>query len=283
MARAFLFAGQGAQKVGMAAETTHLDKVKALFDLAEKKLSGIVKLMLEGEPEQLNRTINTQPAMFLADLAYAYLADSGGGEAQAVCGFSVGEIPALCYAGALSLSDGLDVIIERARLMDEACLKNRGKMIAVIGLTPQRAEQLAAAVKDCWAVNYNAPQQTVLAVSEESADELIKLAAAEKGRALPLKVSGAFHCPYMESASEGLKELLKGIEFKSPRIPVYSNLTAKPYGGDGEHMKELLYRQVCSPVRFTDTIANMKADGVDEFIEVGPGNVLTGLLKKIGG
>lgn len=283
MSKAFMFAGQGAQKVGMAAETAHLDKVQALFAAAQTCVPGVVDCMLNGSQEELNRTLVTQPAMFIADLCYAYQAEEESGRPDAVCGFSVGEIPALCYAGALSVEDGFAVIAERARLMEAATLAHPGKMIAVVGLHAQQVEDIAESVPDCWAVNYNAPLQTVVAVGENSVQALTEKAAAAKGRAIPLKVSGAFHCPYMRSASEGLRDLLKDVRLLQPQIPVYSNLTARPYGGGEEERKELLYKQVCSPVRFTETVANMKADGVNEFVEVGPGGVLSGLIKKIGG
>ena len=278
--KAFLFAGQGAQKVGMASDTVHIEKVRSLFSLAEKKFPGLVELMTAGDPELLNRTVNTQPAMFLADLAYAYKAEEEGGRPDAVCGFSVGEIPALVYAGALSEEDGLEIIGLRARLMDEASTRNGGKMIAVIGLDVQTVENIAAQVEDCWAVNFNAPSQTVVAVGLSGADKLCGLVKEKGGRALPLRVSGAFHCPYMSSAADGLKVLLKKTRFSAPQIPVYANLTGKPYEGDEDARRELLWRQVMSPVRFTDTVANMKADKIDEFVEVGPGNVLTGLIAK---
>ena len=281
MGRAFLFAGQGAQKVGMAADTVHIEKVKRLFDVAEKKRPGITELMLSGVQDELDRTINTQPAMFIADLAYAYKAEEDGVKPDAVCGFSVGEIPALVYAGALSLEDGFELIDERARLMDKACGEHGGKMIAVIGLEAQKVEEIAAPIEDCWAVNYNAPLQTVVAVGEKSADRLLSAVKSSGGRAIPLKVSGAFHCPFMKAASDGLKEKLDGMKFNVPEIPVYANLTAKPYDGDERERKELLYKQVCSPVRFTDTVRGMISAGIVEFAEVGPGSVLTGLIAKI--
>ncbi len=280
MKKAFLFAGQGAQKVGMARETADLKEVKELFDAAEKKFPGLIELMLDGEQELLNRTVNTQPAMFVADLAYAYKAEKESGAPQAVCGFSVGEIPALVYAGALSLSSGLDIIGLRASLMDKASQKHGGKMIAVIGLDAETVERTAAAHKDCWAVNYNAPSQTVVAVCNESADALIAAVKEKGGRALPLKVSGAFHCPYMAPATDGLSELMKNVKFKLPEIPVYANLTALRYGESEQERKDTLARQASSPVRFTETLKNMKADGICEFVEVGPGNVLTGLVAK---
>ncbi|MCI9518403.1 MAG: ACP S-malonyltransferase [Clostridia bacterium] len=280
MKKAFLFAGQGAQKVGMAKETANLKKVKTLFEAADKKFPGLIRLMLEGEQELLNRTVNTQPAMFVADLAYAYKAEEENGAPQAVCGFSVGEIPALVYAGALSLSDGLDIIGLRASLMDEASVKCGGKMIAVIGLDAKTVEEIAAAQADCWAVNYNAPLQTVVAASNAGVDSLCAAVKEKGGRALPLKVSGAFHCPYMLPATKGLAELLKGVIFAEPKIPVYANLTALPYGKDEAERKDTLARQASSPVRFVETLKNMKADGICEFTEVGPGNVLAGLVAK---
>ncbi len=281
MSKAFMFAGQGAQKVGMASDAAHIKRVKELFDIAESRRKGIVELMLGGEQDELNRTINTQPAMFLADLAYAYKAEEESGAPEAVCGFSVGEIPALVYAGALSVEDGFELIDARARLMDKACREHGGKMIAVIGLEPEKVETLASGFADCWAVNYNAPLQTVVAVGENSSSEFLAAVKSGGGRAIPLKVSGAFHCPFMREASVGLEKALEKTSFKEPKIPVYANLTAMPYEGDEKARKELLYKQVCSPVRFTDTVRNMSAAGIDEFVEVGPGNVLTGLIAKI--
>ena len=281
MSKAFMFAGQGAQKVGMASDAKHIKRVKELFEIAESKRKGIVDLMLGGEQDELNRTINTQPAMFLADLAYAYKAEEEGGAPSAVCGFSVGEIPALVYAGALSAEDGFELIDTRARLMDKACGEHGGKMVAVIGLEPEKVEALAGGFADCWAVNYNAPLQTVVAVGDASYAEFLAAVKSGGGRAIPLKVSGAFHCPYMNEASVGLEKALEKMSFKEPRIPVYANLTAKPYAGGESERKELLFRQVCSPVKFTDTVRNMLAAGIDEFVEVGPGSVLTGLIAKI--
>ena len=254
-----------------------------MLDVAEKERPGITELMFSGSQEELNRTINTQPAMFIADLAYAYKAEEEGGFPQAVCGFSVGEIPALVYSGALSLEDGFALIDARARFMDAACSEHGGKMIAVIGLSADAVERVAEPIPDCWAVNYNEPLQTVVAVSSEHADELASAVKAAGGRALPLKVSGAFHCPYMAKASEGLKDMLSGMKFAAPEIPVYANLTATPYTADEAERKEWLSRQVCSPVRFVDTVRGMLSAGIDEFVEVGPGSVLTGLIAKIRG
>lgn len=274
---AFLFAGQGAQTPGMAAETRGNQKVDRLFALADKVLPGMTELMLSGTKEQLGITVNTQPCMFIADLAYAYAAESDG-LPSAVCGFSVGEVPALAYAEAVSVEDGMRIIAKRAQLMQEACERTGGAMIAVIGLSSDKVEEIAAAVGDAWAVNYNCPTQTVVAVTGENAEKLTAAVKESGGRAIRLAVSGAFHCPLLGEAADKLREFLRGIDFSAPRMPVYANLTAKPYEGD---FADLLARQMCSPVRFCLTVQNMRAAGIDAFIEVGPGKVLTGLVGKI--
>lgn len=278
---AFMFAGQGAQKVGMAGELGGIEKVAELFDTAESVCPGIIELMLRGSQEELNRTLHTQPAMFVADLAYAYKAEAEYGEPVAVCGFSVGEIPALVYAGMLSAADGMRVICERARLMDIAAGNKSGAMAAVVGLPPARVESIAAGVEDAWAVNYNAPEQTVIACSASSLSAVTEAVKAAGGRAIRLNVSGAFHCPYMADASAGLKTFLEAIPFRLPRIPVFANLTATPYPSEPAEMRRTLAEQVVSPVRFVDTVLHMKLYGAEEFVECGPGKVLTGLTAKI--
>lgn len=277
MGKAFLFAGQGAQTPGMACELAS-PRVKELFDIAESVKPGITELIRSGTLEELSKTENTQPCMFVADLAYAYAEEEQNGAPQAACGFSVGEIPALVYAGALTVTDGLRVIIKRAELMRDAGNKRGGAMLAAVGLTPEQAEEAAASCANAWAANYNAPKQTVIAVSQESEQKLAGIIASLGGRAIKLKVSGAFHCPVLNEASEEFGEFLNGITFSKPQIPVFANLTAQPYG---ENARETLAKQMCSPVRFTDTVANMLAFGIEEFKEVGPGKVLTGLVNKI--
>ncbi|MDE6398566.1 MAG: ACP S-malonyltransferase [Clostridiales bacterium] len=278
MRRGFLFAGQGAQTPGMACELQS-PRIKELFEAAESVRPGIRALMQSGTMEELSKTVNTQPCMFVADLAYAYAEEEKNGAPTAVCGFSVGEIPALVYAGALSVQDGLRIICKRAELMQSACEKTGGAMIAAVGLDPAQAEE-AAASSGAWAANYNAPKQTVIAVTNENEGKLTQAIAAAGGRAIKLKVSGAFHCPLLQEASEEFAEFLRGFTFAAPRIPVYANLTAQPYGA-GEQAIGTLAKQMCSPVRFTQTVANMRAAGVEAFIEVGPGRVLTNLVSKM--
>lgn len=274
-----MFAGQGAQTPGMACELTS-PRVKELFEIADCEHKGIIDLMRGGTIEELSRTVNTQPAMFVADLAYAYAEEEKGGKPNAVCGFSVGEIPALTYAGVFSVRDGLRIIIERARLMDEVCTRTGGSMIAALRITAEQAKEAAAQCGQAWAANYNSPAQTVIAVTAEKEEKLCSIIAAMGGRTVKLKVSGAFHCPLLSDASKSFGQFLRGFEFAKPQIDVYANLTALPYG-EGETARETLAKQMCSPVRFTDTVANMLGAGVDEFAEVGPGRVLTGLIQKI--
>ena len=247
---AFLFAGQGAQVPGMAGDVKDLPKVKKLFDLAEAIKPGVVDKMLNGTQEELNRTLLTQPTMFLADLAYAYAKEEEIGAPDCVCGFSVGEVPALCFAGVLSEEDAFRAIIRRAELMDAYTERVRGCMIAAVKLTACRAD------------------------AEEEFTAKVKEAG---GRAMKLRVSGMFHCPELQPESQEFEKFLRTLAMNAPRMDVFANLTAKPYEGD---FAATLAKQMCSPVRFTETVANMKARGVEEFVEVGPGKVLTGLVQR---
>ena len=273
---AFLFAGQGAQIPGMASDVKDLPKVRALFDLAESIRPGIVDTMLTGTQEELNRTLNTQPTMFLADLAYAYVREQESGTPDCVCGFSVGEVPALCFAGVLSEEDAFRTICKRAELMEAYTGRVRGCMIAVVGLSPDAVESLCDG-KNTHPANYNGSKQTVVACTLAEEEAFTAKVKAAGGRAMKLRVSGMFHCPELSPEADAFEAFLRGLDMRAPRMDVYANLTAKPYQGDFAH---LLARQMCSPVRFTDTVAAMKARGVAEFIEVGPGKVLTGLVQR---
>lgn len=203
---AYLFAGQGAQVVGMASDVKDLPKVKNLFERAESVCAGVVEKMLCGPQEDLNRTLWTQPAMFLADLAYAYAREEETGAPQAVCGFSVGEVPALCFAGALSEEDALKAIVRRAQLMEEYTGRVQGCMIAVVGLEPEAVEALCDG-KNTHPANYNSRKQTVVACAMSEREEFSARVKQAGGRAIPLKVSGMFHCP--ELAPEAGK--IRGI------------------------------------------------------------------------
>lgn len=273
---AFLFAGQGAQVPGMAADVKHLPKVKELFDLAESIRPGTVEKMLCGTQEELNRTLLTQPTMFLADLAYAYAKEEELGTPDCVCGFSVGEVPALCFAGVLSERDAFSAICKRAELMEAYTQRVAGCMIAVIGLSPEAVESLCDG-ENTHPANYNGSKQTVVACKAAAEADFTAKVKAAGGRAMKLRVSGMFHCPELAPEAAAFEEFLRGLQMNAPRLDVYANLTAKPYKGD---FAKTLAQQMCSPVRFTATVAAMKARGVEEFVEVGPGKVLTGLVAR---
>lgn len=273
---AFLFAGQGAQVPGMASDVKDAPKVRKLFEMADAVRPGVVEKMLCGTQEELNRTILTQPTMFLADLAYAYVKEEELGTPDCVCGFSVGEVPALCFAGVLSEEDAFRTIVRRAELMEAYTERVKGCMIAVIGLAPEAVEALCDG-ENTHPANYNGSKQTVVACKLSAEEEFTAKVKAAGGRAMKLRVSGMFHCPELAPEAAEFEKFLRTLDMKAPRTDVYANLTAKPYEGD---FAATLAKQMCSPVRFTATVAAMKARGVEEFVEVGPGKVLTGLVQR---
>lgn len=278
---AFVFAGQGAQHPGMGAELAASEPAaQAVFDACDSVRPGTSQLCFEGTAEELKLTANTQPCMYAMDLACARALEARGVRPACVAGFSLGELAALAFAGAFDDAQGFSVVCERARLMDAACQANPGSMLAVLKLTPEKVEELAAQAGEVWPVNYNSPAQTVVAGAQESIDRLAALVREAGGRAMPLAVSGAFHSPYMQSASDGMREVLAEHAPTTPALQVWANATALPYPDDPEQICDLLARQVAHPVLWTRTLAAMAAQGVDTFVEVGPGKVLTGLVKR---
>jgi len=281
---AFVFSGQGAQYTGMGKELYNCSPAaKAVFDMADSVREGTSAQCFEGAQEVLNRTVNTQPCVFAADLAAAAAVKEKGIIPDYVAGFSLGEIAALGFSGILSYEEAFKLVCRRGELMDISAHEREGTMVAVLKLAPQKVEQIAARFEDTYPVNYNSPAQTVVATSVQNADKLADAVKAEKGRAVKLAVSGAFHSPFMNSAAVGLGEYLEQVEIKEPKIPLYSNVTAQPYG-EGEFgcdYKGLVKAQVISPVQWQKTVENLIEKGVDTFIEVGVGKTLTGLIKKI--
>lgn len=275
----FVFSGQGAQTPGMGKSLyDNSPAAKAVFDMAESIRPGTLKQCFEGTKEELSETINTQPCVFAVDLAAAAAVAEKGIRPDYVAGFSLGEIAAVAFAGMLSYEDAFRLVCKRAAVMDKAAKENKGAMAAVMKLTTEKVEEICNGFEKAYPVNYNSPAQTVVAACEEEIDALCARVKEEKGKAVKLAVSGAFHSPFMNSASDALAEYLESVELSDPKIPVYANVTAQPYEGD---FKALLAAQVKSPVRWQTTVENLVAQGADRFIEVGVGKTLTGLIKKI--
>lgn len=278
---ALLFSGQGAQCVGMGQDIVcHHPAAAAVFEMGERLLPGITALCFSGEAEQLNRTENTQPALFLTDLAIAEAVRAAGVQPVALAGFSLGEIPAAAFAGVMSGEDAFRLVCLRGKSMAQAAEQHPGGMAAVLKLDASTVEGLCQGVREVWPVNYNCPGQISCAGCAEQIDALVAAAKEAGGRAVRLNVSGAFHTPYMQQVPPILADCLSGMELHAPAIPLYANLTGMPYPGTRVEISDTVSRQVCSPVRFEQTLRAMAAAGVDTFIEVGAGATLTGFVRR---
>ena len=281
--KAFVFPGQGSQFSGMGKDLyTNVPAAKELFEKANEILGfRITDIMFEGTDEELKQTFVTQPAVFLHSVI---MAKALGEEFKPdmVAGHSLGEFSALVAAGALDFEDGLRLVAKRAAAMQQACEAQPSTMAAVLGLDDKVVEDICAEVDGVVvAANYNCPGQLVISGSIEAVDAACEcLKAAGARRALRLPVGGAFHSPLMEPAKVELQAAIEAAPFKTPICPVYQNVDAKPYT-DPEQIKANLIAQLTAPVRWTYIVQNMLADGADSFVELGPGAVLQGLIKKV--
>lgn len=282
--KAYVFPGQGAQFVGMGKDLYENNPLaKEMFEKANEILGfRITDLMFAGTDEDLRQTKVTQPAIFLHSVILAKtLGDQF--KPDMVAGHSLGEFSALVAAGALSFEDGLVLVSKRALAMQKACEATPSTMAAVLNLPDATVEEICATITDEVVVpaNYNCPGQIVISGSVPGIDAACeKMLAAGAKRALKLKVGGAFHSPLMEPARTELAEAIEQTSFNKPVCPVYQNVNAKPQT-DPVTIKENLVAQLTAPVRWTQSVENMIADGATKFTEVGPGAVLQGLVKKV--
>lgn len=281
--KAFVFPGQGAQFVGMGKDLYENNPVaREMFDKANEILGfNITDIMFAGTDEELKQTKVTQPAIFLHSVI---LAKTMGEDfkPEMVAGHSLGEFSALVASGAMTFEDGLRLVAARARAMQKACELKPSTMAAVLALPDEKVEELCAEVDGVVVcANYNCPGQVVISGEVEAVDAACeKMLAAGARRALKLKVGGAFHSPCMEPARAELAEAIQATEFSTPVCPVYQNVDGKPHTDPAE-IKANLVAQLTGPVRWTQSVMNMIADGADDFTEVGPGKVLQGLVAKI--
>ena len=278
---ACVFPGQGAQYTGMGKELYEQSaEAKAMFEKANELLGfRITDIMFEGSAEDLRQTKVTQPAVFLHSVILAKVL---GVEPAAVAGHSLGEFSALVVAGALSFEEGLMLVSKRAMAMQRACEMEQGTMAAVIRLSDEVIEQVCESIDGVVvAANYNCPGQLVISGAVDAVNEAcVKLKEAGARRALVLPVGGAFHSPLMEPARKELAEAIEAAQFSEPICPIYQNVDAKPHTSP-EEIKQNLIAQLTAPVRWTQIVENMSADGFKNYLELGPGMVLQGLISKI--
>jgi [acyl-carrier-protein] S-malonyltransferase len=279
--KAYVFPGQGAQFVGMGKDLyDNSAKAKELFEKANDILGfRITDIMFDGTDEDLKQTKVTQPAVFLHSVITALVADDFNPDV--VAGHSLGEFSALVANGTLSFEDGLSLVYKRALAMQKACEANPSTMAAILGLDDEAVEALCKDVEGVVAANYNCPGQLVISGSKEGIEKACLL-AKERGakRALPLPVGGGFHSPMMQPAQLELAEAIEGTHFSQPKWPIYQNVSTTAVS-DIQEIKENLIAQLTAPVKWTQSVQNMVADGVNDFVECGPGKVLQGLVKKI--
>lgn len=275
---AFLFSGQGSQYVGMGKDFyDNFSISKNLFEEAKNIRSDIVNICFNGSDEEINNTVNSQMCLYLMEYSIYKILEEKNVKPNCVAGFSLGELTAFCVANGFNFFDGLKIIDVRSKLMSEEAEKIDTCMLAVLKLSDRDVISICKEYKDTYPVNFNCDGQVVVSTKTENVKSLENRIKECKGRALPLKVSGGFHCDFMNEASKQIKGYIENITFKNLSIPLYSNITGKVFEGS---ILENISKHIKSPVLFKDSIKNMINDGVDTFIEIGPSKTLSGFVKK---
>ena len=276
---AFVFPGQGAQVPGMGLSAfENSAAAKAIFEKADAIRPGTSVQCFEGSVDELKITKNTQSCLYVTELALAAVLTEQGFKADMCAGFSLGELSALCYAGAIDFETGLKLVMRRGELMQQDAEKADTFMAAVIRLPEEKLMEIIAGFDNVYAVNFNGAGQITVAGAAEHQEAFSEAVKEAGGRAMPLKVSGAFHSPYMNDAAKAFEDVIAEQSFTTPEITVYSDTTGKPYEGD---VADTLKKQIINPVHWETIVKDMIANGVDTFIEVGPGKTLTGLIKRM--
>lgn len=282
MKKAYVFPGQGSQYPGMAKDLYESNEIARMMLERANEILGfrITDIMFEGTAEELKQTRVTQPAIFLHSVVMARCLQDF--TPDMVAGHSLGEFSALVAAGAIDFEDGLRLVSIRAEAMQKACEMNPGSMAAVLALETAKVEEICSACEGTVIpANYNCEGQIVISGEKEAVEKAcIRMKEAGAKRALPLPVGGAFHSPLMEPARAELAEGIEKTVFRTPTCPIYQNVTALP-STDPEEIKKNLLAQLTAPVRWTQSVRNMAGDGAEEFVELGPGTVLQGLINKI--
>lgn len=276
---AFVFSGQGDQYPGMGKELAEKYSVAAsVYEMCDGIRPGTSAQCFGGTQEELKETVNTQPCLFAMELAAASVLIDKGICPHAVAGFSLGEVVAATVAGVFDNETGFRLVCMRGELMQHEAEKFDASMAAVVKLTPEQVREVCGKYTDIYPVNFNCPGQITVSGLSPQMPEFFADVKAIGGRAIPLKVKGAFHSPFMKDAASAFAEELKKTDIKKARVELYSNMTAERYSDD---VVGLLSNQICNPVRWEEIIRNMAASGVDTFIEIGPGKTLTNMIKRI--
>lgn len=279
---AFVFAGQGAQKPGMGKEIAELSKTAGeVIKRADEVRPGTSRQCFEASQEELSQTKNTQPCVYTVDFEMAAALSEKGVRADIVAGYSLGELAALTYSGVLTFEEGLRIVEERGRLMQQASEVCDTGMVAVLKLSDEKVEELCSAYEQVYPVNFNCAGQVTVAGDKEELKGFITDAKEAGGLVRILEVSGGFHSPFMAGAAEGFAEILEDVHVDQPVIPVFSNRTSGTYDSDAERTKKLLVEQISNPIRWQALVENMIRLGVDTFVEVGPGTALTKMITRI--